>query len=445
MLINILFTLFYFLVDLKGTNVLYLFIIQSSISLYLTYNRDRQYVSIFTITHLIGILIGMSNINLINVAGTVENTTFGYVIVPNIDLACKIFVIGFSFFYVGLDLSKEKSLPSIKYEISDRLNDRLFYYILILSNRFSLIFILSVLHMGFLGSLINIFIFSGLFGIIYYYRLWKETNNRNYRTYSLILYVELTVTAVMKSYLRGDIILPTVILFMAVVITDKNLKLLTSQRVIPFVFVFFLFSYIFSDLGSYRGQKSNFEIISNSILGSNTASYVNTVKYGETRKASILQRTSTLAPLTVIIKLVNDHDFYGGLASAPLLEALIPRFLYPDKATVRLGAWFAVEGGLAYKNDQGNINNSVNMTIPGELYLDFGWWGIVIGCTLVGFFYGVLWNSTEFHASASNLTGTIFGGYLMTAALQYGMGADLQLMLSLLSLYILFLIIKWIL
>ena len=80
------------------------------------------------------------------------------------------------------------------------------------------------------------------------------------------------------------------------------------------------------------------------------------------------------------------------------------------------------------------------MTVAGELYLDFGWIGVIFGSLLFGAFIALLWNSTKFYASEYNLSGTIFGGYLIM--LSIGSYADLQIAVTLVSTYIIFLIIK---
>jgi hypothetical protein len=114
--------------------------------------------------------------------------------------------------------------------------------------------------------------------------------------------------------------------------------------------------------------------------------------------------------------------------------------LWPDKPLIQLGAWFALEIGVATTTDYGRANNSINMTVAGELFLDFGWLGVILGSLLFGGFISVLWNSTYFYSSEYNLTGIIFGGYLIM--LSIGSYADLQIVVTLLSTYLIFFAIK---
>ncbi|MCW3121120.1 MAG: hypothetical protein JWQ38_612 [Flavipsychrobacter sp.] len=162
---------------------------------------------------------------------------------------------------------------------------------------------------------------------------------------------------------------------------------------------------------------------------------------GEQKSHALLDRSANLAQLTNVVKLVKQNGFYKGKASAPLVAALIPRFLWPDKPKIALGSWFALEIGAAYKADDGRINNSINMTIPGELYLDFGWVGLALGSLLMGMFVAAFWNSAKFYLSEYNLIGIIFGGYLLYAGF-LNFGADLQVVLTMTSTYLSFWAVK---
>jgi hypothetical protein len=154
-----------------------------------------------------------------------------------------------------------------------------------------------------------------------------------------------------------------------------------------------------------------------------------------------MERSANIAQLTNVIGLVKTNGYYGGAVSSPLIAAFIPRFLWPDKPTIQLGAWFAVQIGMATIGDAGRANNSINMSVPGELYLDFGWIGVVLGCLLFGGIVALFWNAAGFYQSPYNLSGTLWGGYLLHYAL-LGIGSDLQIIVSLVSTYLVFLFLK---
>ena len=267
-------------------------------------------------------------------------------------------------------------------------------------------------------------------GILFFARLWAKTDQKKYRNYTLILYVLQTYAALLTAFLRSDLIIPTFCLSLGYFIGKGDIKYVFSYRILPLIAVVVIYSSVFSSL---QTNRSNF---------------INAFSDNDTRtdqpaenSTALLDRNANLAQLTNIVKLVKQNGFYDGKASAPLVLALIPRFLWPDKPVIAIGAWFALEIGAAYKAENGRANNSINMTLPGELYLDFGWTGLVLGSLLMGAFIAALWNATQFYSSEYNITGTLFGGYLFFLSV-FGFAGDLQIMITLTSTYIMFLIIK---
>jgi hypothetical protein len=100
------------------------------------------------------------------------------------------------------------------------------------------------------------------------------------------------------------------------------------------------------------------------------------------------------------------------------------------------GAWFALQIGQAYIRPDGQPSNSVAMTIPGELYLNYGWVGVVVGCLLYGTLLAVFWTRTNFWADGRNTFGSMFGFYLLWTG--FGLGADLQIVVTVTAIYLLF-------
>jgi hypothetical protein len=94
-----------------------------------------------------------------------------------------------------------------------------------------------------------------------------------------------------------------------------------------------------------------------------------------------------------------------------------------------------MEIGQAYMRRDGSISNSVAMTIPGELYLNFGWPGVVLGCLAYGMLLGVFWTRTGFWEDPDNAFGSAFGFFLLWTA--FGLGADLQLLITTTAVYLL--------
>src|SRR6185437_5678481 len=92
---------------------------------------------------------------------------------------------------------------------------------------------------------------------------------------------------------------------------------------------------------------------------------------------------------------------------------------------------------LAYIRPNGQISNSINMTIPGELYLNFGWTGVFVGLTFLGFFIAVFWRTTEFWTRPRNVLGTAFAFYLMWPWIGFSLGGDLQILVTIVAVYLL--------
>jgi hypothetical protein len=89
------------------------------------------------------------------------------------------------------------------------------------------------------------------------------------------------------------------------------------------------------------------------------------------------------------------------------------------------------------------ITNSVNMTIPGELYLNYGWLGVVSGLGIFGWLLALLWDRAAFWRASANTLGSAFGYYLLWVGLT--MAADLQIVVTLIAMYLLFLGGGWVL
>ena len=73
----------------------------------------------------------------------------------------------------------------------------------------------------------------------------------------------------------------------------------------------------------------------------------------------------------------NGNTYFG------IFTEFIPRFLWTSKPIYNIGHDFGVDYGILAGSF---INASVGMSVPGEAYLNFGWFGI-----LVGIFYGLLY------------------------------------------------------
>ena len=393
-----------------------------------------------SILYIASLAIAFSNIDLIKISNNFENITYYYIQKKYIEEAALIYCLGSACVFLGMDLIKNRSFPTVALSINASQRTTLFYVILIIGNRLALPFFWAY------GSIERLLYYCSLLSIMFFAVIWIQDNDKVARNRALILYLTVTILNISLAFLRSDIILPTVIFLLAFVVANNDIKSLLSIRVLPFVILIIVFIGVFSKLGAERTTKSNTEIISEALSGNskddefeNNASPATEKKQ---QKGTAFQRIANLAQITQVVRLTEQNGLYQGRASAPLVLALIPRVFWPEKPFIEFGTWFALEAGIAYKADQfSRANNSVNMTIMGEFYLDFGWLGVVFGCLLMGGVIGMFWNATGFYDMKYNFTGTVFGGYLL-AYMLIDIGPDLEILITFISIYLLIFFIK---
>ncbi|MCD6011919.1 MAG: hypothetical protein K0Q79_1781 [Flavipsychrobacter sp.] len=392
--------------------------------------REKQILVTPLFLFYIGtIVVNIANLSLISQVEARDVRTYSYIIPQYIDQAALIWCISCTLVAIGYQLTIKKSLPPVNFDFNKRSVLQYLFWILLLANALSIIGYGS----NFRGNQIaKIFGLVNTIGILFFARLWAKNENKTYRTYALALFAIETYTALLSSYLRFELILPTFYLAVGYFIGKGNLRTVFSYRIIPFLIIILIYSSVFTAL---QQNRSNFI----SVFQESDNMEERESDTGPSR-GGLLDRSANLAQVTNVVNLVERNGFYEGAASAPILTALIPRVIWPDKPLIQLGAWFALEIGAGSRTSVGLANNSINMTVPGELYLDFGWIGVILGSLFFGSFLALLWNSTRFYASEYNLTGTIYGGYLFIISI--GGYADLQVVVTLLSTYLIFLIIK---
>ncbi|HUR00469.1 MAG TPA: hypothetical protein VM166_13525 [Gemmatimonadaceae bacterium] len=107
--------------------------------------------------------------------------------------------------------------------------------------------------------------------------------------------------------------------------------------------------------------------------------------------ADVVRRTPSYVP------------FWGGQTYISLVGLAIPRFLWPNKPTKRLGQDFGHRYGLLDSRDTGT---SINLPFLIEFYANFGEAGVVIGMLIVGLIYGTLARVINRHGQTAFVTMT---------------------------------------
>lgn len=377
-------------------------------------------------------------INKINSVGVKEYFIYSYIIRDKILEGSTLWAIGNTFIFIGFNLFTKISLPRVDIVLTNRkVLDNIFRFIVAM---ILLSFTGNVINLGAVtGGLQKILILLNLMGIMFYARLWAAEKSNTYRNYAIILTALQTFLALVSSYLRSDLVIPSLSLFGGYFIGKGSIKYVFSYRIVPLLLVMLVFSLLFNTLSRSR---SNFISAFTQEQDAGPGYVDLSIQERAAQRGGALDRMSNIAQLSNIVLLVERNGYYEGRASLPLAYALIPRAIWPDKPSIELGAWFALEIGAATVSaSTGRANNSINMTIPGELYLDFGWLGVMLGCILFGGMLNAFWNASHFNDSAFNISGVLWGGYLIQFGI-FAFGSDLQILVSFLSTYITFLVIK---
>lgn len=239
------------------------------------------------------------------------------------------------------------------------------------------------------------------------------------------------VRALLFDFLRGNVIAPFVAFVLGALLGSGSLRLLRTRFFVPVYAAAIVFVAYFGAFGVARTSSGGVERIMRTIEIEGVPE-----EYAvETRqRQNVIGRLTNFNQLSQIGRLVEEDGFYGGSTLEYLGTAFIPRFLWPEKPIIAKGSWFAVRIGQAYIKPDGLSSNSVNMTVPGELYLNFGWLGTLLGCTAFGALIAILWLRTYFWQDPHNTFGSAFGFFLFWFAIW--LGIDLQVLVTLLAIYL---------
>jgi hypothetical protein len=239
----------------------------------------------------------------------------------------------------------------------------------------------------------------------------------------------------MFSYMRGEIAYPLFTFFLAYV-----LRKAVSKRVVAIAcVVIFAFASIYKIIGDTRGEgirgSERIAIIIEQYLSN--PSDVNQAREeegGDSALMSLIARGCNSAQLSQVVRIADEEGYYYGKTLEYLSYAFIPRLIWPEKPSINPGQWFAEKIGRGTRLTETRFSNAINMSVAGELYLNFGWIGAVSGLILMGFLYAIFWESTDFYGMRNNPTGQGLGiAILLQAITGSSAGAILQLIFLYLS------------
>ena len=290
-----------------------------------------------------------------------------------------------------------------------------------------------------LGTIGSVFLLLPHFMVFILARIGAERGLKNATVVALGIALAEAVRASLFSYLRSEMLFPLLAFVFGTLLGRRSLEPLRWKVFYPIYGALTLFIIYFGAFGQVRGETAG---------GLERLQAVQEFQELEApdqpqprRAQTVLSRLSTFNQLTQIRRIVDEDGFLGGETLEYLAYAFVPRVLWPEKPLIAKGQWFAGRIGQAFPTADGGFSNSINMTIHGELYLNFGWLGVLAGCVLFGALLAVFWMRTEFWSTSSNGLGAAFGFYLLWVG--FGMGADLQILVTIIAVYGVFLLATW--
>lgn len=239
------------------------------------------------------------------------------------------------------------------------------------------------------------------------------------------------IRALFLAYLRTDIAAPFVALALGALLGARSLAPLRSRTFIPlYVFAAFFIIY-FGAFAQARGTA-----VGLGRLEAVTEGAPPNAPFNAQPHPSFWARLTNFNQLSQVGRITAEDGYVHGQTLEYLGFVFIPRFLWRDKPIVQKGGWFAWRIGQAWIRPDGRYSNAINMTVPGELYLNFGWFGVLTGSFLFGAFIAMLWSRTGFWGKHSSAVGAAFGYYLFWTSLS--LAADLESVVTLIATYFIF-------
>jgi len=402
-------------------------------SAYIDIKKGYNNISFITFYSLFSLLYLIGNYFVVTTIGTPEEFIYNnYLVAKNIVTSALITYVGNACLVMGYESFQfnSQSIPPILRLHLDLSKSWITY--LIVFAGFNLI--LQLFGYPNISTLSN-FISSVIFIAV---RYASSQNNKNLLRVSLLITIIATFYSLLYSYRRQGIFEPLFFYLIAYIIGYKSFRALTHSLLFPVYGMLLLAITAFTFLGNIRlssGDQRWNQIInkynSQFTINPNFQDNSNDVE----EKGSFIARNSNLNQLTQVVKVAEEDGFYEGNTLQYMAYAFIPRFIWPDKPLIMQGRWFALRAGLAYQwgKDLTTVNNSINMTVAGELYLNFGFLGISLGMMLIGILMNYFWTLSQFWSSDSNILGSLWGAYLIVVALFY-INVDLQFLVTTMSL-----------
>jgi hypothetical protein len=399
---------------------------------------NRGGVSAMTVYALSAAVIGFANAFGLSTAGTArESTYYLYVIPEHVRLAMMLALAGTVIPVVAFRFARREPTVRMLYEWWPRIRATISPRWLVLSGgsiALAAMLIRSFAQLPGLGTVTGIIVMLPQLIVFVLARAATEYGIRSALRVAMVLAILDAVYAAFFGFLRADIMAPFGAVTLGAVFGARSIRVLKRKEFLPVWAGAALFVVYFGAFAAARSQGGGAARI---VTAYEMAERAERGEVAPTAaRQTVLSRLTTFNQLSQIGRVVNEDGFLGGSTLEYLGFAFIPRFLWPEKPKIAKGAWWALRIGQANVWPDGTISNSVNMTIPGELYLNFGWVGVVGGCALFGILIAALWSRAYFWDGARNVTGSAFGFYLLWIWIALSLGPDLQVIVTMIAMYL---------
>jgi hypothetical protein len=330
-------------------------------------------------------------------------------------------------------------IPKVGFDMSDR--GVLWFTLTVLALAWTANF--GQIDVSGLGTLSNLIGYGSLVAIFTLQSRWLS-GEHSLPTWTkwlpaIVMLVDATYNMMFRS-LRVTVLWPIVAFCLPFMLR----KLVTVSRVMVVVALVGVFMIAFKPLGELRGKIYGTERLLMIAQQSPFAETPDTTDDGDVDPwgaMTVAARVSTYNQLSQVVRIVEDDGLYGGETLAYVTYVFIPRIIWPNKPLITPGQWFASKLGKGQFVTETKFSNAINMTIPGELYLNFGWLGSIVGLLLLGALYLLFWEAAGFHRADQNPLGQGFACILlMQAAFN---GSDIAAVVNMVLWYIVYLAVTW--
>jgi hypothetical protein len=223
----------------------------------------------------------------------------------------------------------------------------------------------------------------GFLLIVYWWRVYRPR-----LLWALVVaMVAIQVVIGFVAELKGLAMFGGILVIASIVLLDGRLPKAWLAGAIIFVVL------VFPVLQAYRAEVAHNRGISRATVVADLGRALNLalsaesrVYSGRERAQTFLERSSLLGSVQTIVENTgNGVPYQNGHTMAPLLSTFVPRILWSEKPDVPTGQ---------IMNKAFHITESEDIYLSpshvGELYWNFGWWGVVVGMPLIGIILGIV-------------------------------------------------------